>query len=359
MNNNSYIFLDFSSENVLFELQTLIETFSEEHVFYSALKFSLDWLKGETDFEFSTSGSTGVPKKMVVSRERIIASVTGTARFFDLKKGEKALVCLNPIYSGGKMMLARALHIGMHISLIEPSNLALSVFENEKFDLVSVVPSQLYTLLQQKEGKQRFVNYKNMIVGGAAVSLDLIQKLTDVENCAVYESFGMTETLSHIALKKISGAGKQTYFTILPNVEIKTTPESCLMVKASMTNNEWIFTNDVVELKNEKYFKYIGRIDNVINSGGVKMYPEEIEELLIPILQESGYKGAFFLFGLDEDKLGQKMVLVLEGVLNCNENSLLNKMKSELPKFHSPVGIVNMEQFYRTQSGKIIRKIEV
>jgi len=354
MASNDLLVLNFSSSTIKETLETYLneDVFSDS--FSSVFTFSLDWLNGKTDFEFQTSGSTGKPKLLKVSKDQIISSVESTALFFGLKKGDKVFLCLNANYTGGKMMLARAIHLKLEIHIVSPTNLNLDL--RRLYKLAAFVPNQLYSIFESEHGEKYLSNFENVLVGGVAVNNSLHEKIKMVKDSKVYETFGMTETLSHIALKLLNTDSSTNIFEVLPTIEIKTDEFDCLMVKSKVTNNAWIQTKDIVTLIDSQHFEWKGRLDNVINSGGVKIYPEEVESLIAPILASLHCNKDFFLTSIEDEKLGEKMVLVIEGEEFETEN-ILKTLKQSLPKFHTPVSLVFKPQFEKTLSGKIIRKL--
>lgn len=352
MASNELLVLNFSSSSI----KETIETYLNESIFAdsfsSAFTFSLDWLNGKSDFEFQTSGSTGVPKVVKVVKDQIVSSVESTASFFDLRKGDKVFLCLNTQYTGGKMMLARAIHLKLEVHIVSPTNLDLELCDSYK--LAAFVPNQLYSIFESDQAIQYLSNFKNILIGGAAVNNSLLEKIKTIKKTKLYETFGMTETLSHIALKLLNTENSTIIFEVLPKIEIKADEFDCLMVKSKVTNNEWIQTKDIVKIVDSHHFEWKGRLDNVINSGGIKIYPEEEESLIAPILASLNFNNDFFLTSIEDEKLGEKLVMVMEGEEFETEN-LLQTLKQSLPKFHAPFSLIFKSRFERTLSGKIIR----
>ena len=354
MASNDLLVLNFSSPTIKETIETYLNEAVFTDFFSSVFTFSLDWLNGKTDFEFQTSGSTGKPKVVKVQKDQIVSSVESTALFFDLKQGDKVFLCLNTNYTGGKMMLARAIHLKLEVHIVPPTNLNLAL--RNSYKLASFVPNQLYSIFESGQSDQYLSNFKNILIGGATVNQSLLSKIKPIEGIRVYETFGMTETLSHIALKLLNTDNSTNSFEVLPTVEIKTDEFDCLTVKSKVTNDEWIQTKDIVKLLDSQHFEWKGRLDNVINSGGIKIYPEEMESLIAPILASLNCTRDCFLTSVEDEKLGEKMVLVIEGEELETEN-ILKTLKQSLPKFHAPFALLFKSQFARTLSGKIIRKL--
>jgi o-succinylbenzoate---CoA ligase len=335
-------------------------TFIEiDSLWQDTLYFIKDWISGKQEFRISTSGSTGTPKEIILSREQMRASALATAQALDLSASYHALVCLNTKYIAGLMMIVRALEVGMNMTLIEPeANPLKSFLGNERFDFTAVVPLQLENMIGSlPEKKGIFDHFKCIIVGGAQVSSALNLKISEV-SVPVYATYGMTETVSHIALQRLNGAEKKDYFTALERVELRLNENSCLAIKSPATKNEWIQTNDIVELIDAKRFRYLGRIDNVINSGGVKVHPERVEEEVEKVLLELGITSRFFVFGVDDELLGQRVVLFLEGGrLECTvEENLLGKVKDRVDLYNAPKELVYVPAFLETATGKIDKR---
>ena len=351
---NDRLILDFSSPTI----QKTIEEYLAEgvftHSFLSVFIFALDWLKGKTDFEFQTSGSTGKSKILNVSKSQIISSVESTASFFDLQKGDKVFLCLNTLFTGGKMMLARAIHLKLEVHVVSPANLDLEI--TDYYKLTAFVPNQMYCILETDKSISFLSHFENILIGGAAVNQLLLEKIKKIKSSKVYETFGMTETLSHIALKLLNTESSSNIFEVLPTIEVKTDELDCLMVKSKVTNNEWVQTKDIVKLVDSQHFEWKGRLDNVINSGGIKIYPEQVECWIAPILASLNFNNDFFMTSIEDEKLGEKLVIVMEGEEFETEN-LLQTLKQSLPKFHAPFSLIFKSRFERTLSGKIIRKL--
>jgi O-succinylbenzoic acid--CoA ligase len=296
-------------------------------------KFLFEWLNNESFVFVQTSGSTGKPKKIVLQKTAMMASAKATGSFFNLQPKSTALLCLSADYIAGKMMLVRALTLGLHLDVVEPNSNPLA---NKKYDFVAMVPMQVANSLD----KLHLV--ETLLIGGTKVSYQLAESILKT-NCKAFESYGMTETISHIAIKQIGAKP----FTILPNVSISVDERNCLVIEALELSPNKISTNDIVEILNETQFILKGRIDNVINSGGVKIFPEEVEEKLAKYISTP-----FFVASLPDEKFGEKLVLVLEGKSFEIENSIF----SELSKFQIPKEIIFIDKFVETETNKINRR---
>lgn len=304
--------------------------------FYRELGLFLqEWLDESEEIALQTSGTTGEPKKIITTKKAMTHSALATATYFKLQAGMSALLCLPIRYVAGKMMLVRAMVLGLNIDVVEPSGQPLKT-ASKCYDFVAMVPMQLeHSLLDLHKAK-------TIIVGGAKISEALKQKMQNVST-DIYETYGMTETLTHIAVKKIS----QDFFEVLPHVEISQDKRKCLEVFVHGITNEKLLTNDVIEWIDSKRFLWKGRVDNIINSGGVKIFPETVEQKL-----ETSISSRFFVIGEKDDLLGEHVVLVVEG----NPIELSRDVFEKLEKYEKPKKIVFRKHFIETPSGKIKRK---
>jgi len=302
--------------------------------------FLLDWFD-DNDYVFvNTSGSTGEPKQIKLLKQAMVESAIATGDYFDLEPGNSALHCLPTEYIAGKMMLIRAIILGLELDLVEPSSNPL-MYTNKTYNFCAMVPLQLQNSIEKLN------SIETLIIGGASVSEALQKKLQDTA-CKVYATYGMTETITHIATKPLNhNNSKGLNYNTLPGVSISKDDRDCLMINAPRLSTEGIVTNDVVEIESESEFKILGRIDNVINSGGVKLFPEQIEAKL-----RNQMNNRFFIAGQDDINLGQELIMVVEGDTNTLENSIFK----DLDTYETPKQIYNIERFIETASGKIQRK---
>ncbi|MBE7639931.1 MULTISPECIES: AMP-binding protein [Salegentibacter] len=311
--------------------------------------FLLDWIKPSKYVEVKTSGSTGTPKVIRIKKEFMINSAIATSRFFDLPEKTTALLCLPASYIAGKMMLVRAMVLGWHLDMVPPSSNPLDqVFK--RYDFCAMTPFQL----DNSVGRLHLI--KKLIVGGGAVSPRLQKMVKDVDT-KVYETYGMTETVTHIAAKRLNPSKnkkKSRVFKVLPNINISKDDRGCLVIKAPKLSDDIIVTNDVVDILTYKKFRWQGRLDNVINSGGIKLHPEQIEKKLSKIIDQR-----LFVIGMPDDSLGEKLVLFVE---NEFSEALLAQLQQEikalksLEKYERPKKIYLIEKFEETHTGKIHRE---
>jgi len=319
-----------------------------------AYSFCKDWLAGKDRFVQATSGSTGVPKLQEITRLQMMSSASATGAFFEVDSEFKLLCCLNPAYIAGKMMLVRALVWDCEITLVEPNADPLASQE-EAFDLVAMVPLQVETSLSSPSSLEKLKAIQTVLIGGAPLS-DSLHKALSQEGIAAWQTFGMTETVSHIALAPI-GTGELIYET-LPGVEIGVSENQCLWIQSPMSGTEKIQTNDAIELRSKNSFVWLGRADFVVNSGGIKLFPELLEKKINQWVCERYPGMSYFFFGEADDRLGQRLVLYVEGKASqFNLEALEEELKKLLSKFEVPKRINLLPQFTYTETGKINRPV--
>lgn len=299
--------------------------------------FLLDWLDDKSYIDLVTSGTTGIPKKIRIPKQYMVNSALATGDFFGLKPGDKAMYCLPTKYIAGKMMLVRSIILGLDVDFVAPTSNPLER-NDVVYDFVAMVP------LQAQNSIKGLKNVKKLIVGGAKMGQELEKSLLKIST-EVYETYGMTETITHIAAKKVG----ENAFTVLPNVTIEQNENNCLVINAPNISEDPIITNDLVELVNDKQFHFLGRADNVVNSGGIKLIPELIEEKLADKIDSR-----FFVGGIPDELLGEKLVLVIEGEEkeDISEDTIFQK----LDKYEKPKDVYFVSKFVETPTGKIKRK---
>lgn len=307
--------------------------------------FLTDWLSDSQYIIGKTSGSTGKPKEIKLKKQFMVNSAIATGDFFDLEPGFTALHCLPANYIAGKMMLVRAIVLGLEIDLTEPTS--SPIFDYEKsYDFCSMIPLQLTNMVDYID------NIKNILVGGAHVSTKLRKR---IQKCSgnIFETYGMTETITHVAARRInhferSPLPKEQWhcFTALPDVNISQDLRGCLVIDAPYVSDKEIITNDLIKLLSDRTFEWLGRIDNVINTGGIKVYPEIIENKLTCFIENR-----FIIASEPDEKLGEKLILIVEG----DEESVKDINFNILGKYEVPKEIYFLKEFVSTFSGKIQR----
>ncbi|MFV8369665.1 AMP-binding protein [Flavobacterium sp. LB2R40] len=297
--------------------------------------FILDWFDNKSFLELNTSGTTGKPKLIRIEKQAMVNSAIATGDFFDLQPGDKALHCLPTKYIAGKMMFVRSFILGLDIDFVAPSSHPM-LHNDSKYDFVAMVP------LQAQNSLEALNNVKKMIIGGAKLSNGLAKGLSNLKT-KVYETYGMTETITHIAAKQIG----EEAFSVLPDIKITKDDRNCLVIDAAKISNESIITNDLVELVGENQFVFLGRMDNIINSGGIKLIPEKIEDKL-----SHKINSRFFVTGIEDVDLGEKLVLVIEGQNQTLDENIFDC----LDKYEKPRHVFYVANFAETENGKIKRK---
>jgi O-succinylbenzoic acid--CoA ligase len=312
-----------------------VEPFEKQ--IFDFIKF---WISEEEFIIQKTSGTTGKPKEIKIHKDVLVFSAINTAKFFNLKFSDKCLLCLPVEYIAGKMMIVRAFVCGLDLDFLKPS---LLIQTNNKYVFGAMTPLQL-------ENSINFGilnNIEKLIIGGAPAGKNLIDKIQDFRS-EIYETYGMTETASHIALRKLNGKDKSDVFTILDGIEINTDKKSRLIITSEGLKINNLKTNDIVNIINRNTFRWCGRLDNIINSGGIKLSPETIEMKLKPYFEND-----FFVFGLKNDKLNESPAIIIEGSEKRDLGIIFNNI---LNKFEIPQNIFYTDKFIRTASNKVNRK---
>lgn len=296
--------------------------------------FLLDWFDDKSYIDMNTSGTTGVPKMIRIEKDAMVKSALATGDFFKLVPGNRVLHCLPTNYVAGKMMFVRSFILGLDMDFVAPNSNPLE-YNDEKYDFCAMVP------IQAKNGIAKLHLIKKVIIGGVKVHKSLAQELVKLP-IEIYETYGMTETITHIAAKKIG----EEAFTVLPNVTVSINENQCLVIVAKYINDAPIVTNDIVELVSDTQFIWLGRFDTIINSGGIKLIPEKIEEKLSTLIPRR-----YFVRGEADTELGEKVVLFVEGEPLPIDESVF----AVLDKYEKPKEIVFVPKFKQTATGKIMR----
>jgi O-succinylbenzoic acid--CoA ligase len=299
--------------------------------------FLVEWFSDSETIEILTSGSTGTPKLITRQKSALENSAQLTGEFFGFRSGLEILLCLPARFIAGKMMLVRAIVWQLKVTYIEPK-IELHI-PDRTFFFTAMTPPQAEANLHQLE------RFSHIIVGGAAITSGLENKL-DSLHTSVYETFGMTETVSHIALRKVG----ESFFTCLPEVHIQRNEKQCLEITAPLLFQGKLSTNDIVDLVSENQFVWKGRADYVINSGGIKISPEEVEKKISPLLSKT-----FLIAGIPDKKWGEQIILLIESE-PIETEQLRVELKKILPKHQVPSRILFLPEFEYTENGKIQRK---
>ena len=333
----------YRKEWILMSQQSITEDWQVE-----IFDFLGEWFSGKTRFEIKTSGTTGSPKIESFSREAFITSAQITINTFDLAKGDTLLMCLPMHFVAGKMMLIRAIIGRMKIRAIQPSlNPVKDLIYPVEF--AAFTPHQLNTILKINPNKMGLI--EKAIIGGSPVSSELKNQLGDFKT-KLFETFGMSETLTHVAIKAINGTSKSDYFKVLKGFNINVDENNRLIIEADHLKNSPLLTSDIVEMIDSENYRWLGRSDDVINSGGIKLFPVSIENRISAQIDREIIIGK-----RSDENFGEVVILFIEGE-PFNENRLaeLNiELTKLLDKFEVPKEIIFKTEFPRNKNGKVIR----
>ena len=312
-------------------------------------EFLAQWNDTSDVIEVHTSGSTGKPKRLLVEKQRMVNSARITCDFLGLKEGDSALLCMPLDYIAGKMVVVRSLVSHLHLISVMPSSHPLKDV-TQPIDFAAMVPLQVYSSLQEPAERERLMSIRHLIIGGGAIDDSLESQLQQFPN-AVWSTYGMTETLSHIALRRISGENSSLWYSPLDGVDVSLSSDSCLEIYAPQVNPEKLHTNDIAELRTlpdgSKEFRILGRKDNVIDSGGIKIQAEEVERLLRPHLS-----CGFMITKVSDARLGEAVTLLVE---SDDVDNILAVCKHVLPRHWVPRHIFPESHIPITETGKPAR----
>ena len=326
-------------------------------------EFLSEWRSDSPYVEVKTSGSTGEPKRMLVEKQRMRASARITCDFLGLKAGDTALLCMSLDYIAGKMMVVRAIERNLRLIVVEPSGHPLAEQICREWDLRSfrpllaspnigeelaaMVPMQVYNSLQVPEERERLKQIKHLIIGGGAIDEAMAEELKTFPN-HVWSTYGMTETLSHIALRRLSGPEASEWYTPFPSVSVSLNGEGCLVIDAPEVCKERLVTNDIAELATNNYsFRILGRRDNVICSGGIKIQAEEVERML-----KAHLRVPYLISKRPDKKFGEVVVLLTEG--DVEEAKAV--CEAVLPKYQRPKAYIHVSEIPLTETKKPARR---
>jgi len=310
-------------------------------------RFLADWFNDSEEVTVQTSGSTGEPKLIRVHKSQMMNSACATCFQLRLSPGDKVLLCMSLQFIAGKMMVVRSLVAGLDLYLVPPSGYPLKD-SNVFFRFAAMVPMQIYNSMQISLELDRLQRIGVLLVGGGAVDPKLEKALQAFPN-PVYASYGMAETLSHIALRRINGSEASDFYTPLPSVKVFLSGEQCLIIDAPLVSDHRLYTNDHAEMRGDGGFRILGRIDNIINTGGIKVQIETLEAFLSDFMDQP-----FAISSMPDEKFGEIIVLAVEGVLD--EALLTQTLHAEnLPAHQFPKKIITLDRLPRTESGKINR----
>ena len=312
-------------------------------------EFLSEWNNDSPFVHVQTSGSTGVPKPMLAEKRRMLASARITNDFLGLREGDAALLCMSLDYIAGKMMVVRSIERGLKLITVEPSGHPLNhsqlATDDCQIDFAAMVPLQVYNTLQVPEERKRLLQIRHLIIGGGAIDEALGAELKNFPN-AVWSTYGMTETLSHIALRRLSGPEASDWYIPFPSVKVSLSEDGCLVIDAPEVCPERLVTNDIAEISPQG-FRILGRKDNVICSGGIKIQIEEVESRLRPFLRVP-----YLISKRPDPKFGEVSVLLTEGSID-EARQICERI---LPKYYLPRHYLHVDRIPLTETGKPARQ---
>jgi O-succinylbenzoic acid--CoA ligase len=305
--------------------------------------FLEEWHNENPTIGVHTSGSTGSPKAMQVEKQRMMASARLTCSFLGLKKGDTALLCMPLGYIAGKMVVVRSLVAGLRLIPVAPCGHPLQNLK-EAPTFAAMIPMQVYNSLQVPEEQALLREIKQLIIGGGAIDDQLANELKDFPN-AVWSTYGMTETLSHIALRRLNGKEASHWYSPLKNVHIYLSKANTLVIHAPEVCHDVLITNDIAEINEEGKFRILGRKDNTINSGGVKIQIEQVEETLRKHIDIP-----FQITARKDAKFGEIVVILYIKVKD--EGSIRQICEDILPTYWIPKVYIALDELPLTGTGK-------
>lgn len=315
-----------------------------EGSFYAQLAdFLAEWFDGTDRLTVHTSGSTGTPKELLVEKRRMMNSARMTVSYLGLRTGDTALLCMPLQYIAGKMVVVRALVAGLNLLPVPPSGHPLAgLAESPVF--AAMIPMQVFNSMQIPAERGKLMEVRQLIIGGGAIDDALAAALQPFPH-AVWSTYGMTETLSYIALRRLNGAEASGWYTPLAGVTLTADSEGALIIQAPAVNPDMLATNDLVELDAQGRFRVLGRKDNVINTGGVKVQIEQVEAVL-----RSYLTFPFVITSVPDIKFGERVVMLVEGV--SASHPLLGKALAALPPYWRPKQVIRVDALPVTGTGK-------
>ena len=311
------------------------------------LSFLSEWLDPADTLPVHTSGSTGKPKELYVEKERMMESACLTCSFLGLQKEDSALLCMPLQYIAGKMVVIRALVAGLDLLPVTPSGHPLKDLTKAPV-FAAMIPMQVYNSLQVPEEKAILQQIRHLIIGGGPIDSQLNAALKDFPH-AVWSTYGMTETLSHIALRRLNGPEASDWYTPFESIQIRLSKENTLVIYAPEICEKELVTNDIAEINGQNQFRILGRKDNTINTGGVKVQIEQVEAALKEHLSVP-----FLITSAPDEKFGEIIVLLAEGQL---PDDIEQTCTHRLPPYWRPKRFVPVFKLPLTETGKPDRAI--
>ncbi len=337
-----------SGNELISRARAILKSSREEKWRTDLFEFILNFLDENIPLSQKTSGTTGEPIILELKREAMIRSAKMTLAYFRFNPGDSALLCLPVEYIAGKMMVVRALIGKLNLLTVKPTGRPLENFSG-KADFTAMVPMQLFESVKKPV---QISQIRKLIVGGGEISPGLRRMIRKIETPIIYETFGMSETYTHFAVRRMSGSSPEEHFNILEGVRVETDPRGCAIVNIPGITEKRVVTNDLIEMKGHNRFEWLGRIDNVINTGGIKIIPEVLEEKIRKIIDLE-----LVVTNIPDEKLGEKIVLVVES----NSSDLptaewMKLLRAKLKNHEMPREIYAIPKLPRNAAMKVLRK---
>jgi O-succinylbenzoic acid--CoA ligase len=338
----------FTIDNKKYQVSSLLKgevpDFAHQSEFHHAVyELIKEWYSESPTITIKSSGSIGRPKDMKVGKERILRSIDYTRDFFALKPGEKALLCLPLPYIAGTMMVIRSLVIGMNLLIVVPGGRPLNDALCGEVDFASLTALQVYNSIKEEFDKKTLATIKNLIIVGGGISKEIGMVLRDFPN-SIYSTYGMAETVSHIAMRRVSGTEVSECYIPFADVTVSLAEDDTLIISAPRVAEGLLHSNDVGVVFDDGSFQIIGRKDNTINSGGIKIHIETVENLLKSVIS-----GNFAISSISDEKFGEVLVLVSEQDIDI---AAVNEV---LPAYYKPKKVIYLEKIPMTETDKIRR----
>ncbi len=310
-------------------------------------------VKNNGSLEVKTSGTTGIPKTMRIGREDLVQSARLTAETFGLQENDRVLHCVPSNFIAGKMMLVRAMALGLDMHIMNPRGSVLGNLNTEdRFRFAAMIPVQLHRAIQEeRERVER--QFEMILLGGGPVSMALAEDVREL-NVQVFQGYGSTETVTHVAMRRLNGPTRSDRYHAIGKVHFGQDDRGCLIVYTPHLSTRAHITNDLVDLVDEHTFRWRGRFDNVILTGGKKVFPEQLEERTGGLLPYP-----HFFMPIPDDRLGQAIALVIETQEEDPNvvNEVIEILTRVLDPHEMPRRISATRMIQRTKTGKMIRRI--
>lgn len=351
--NNTTLVLNgkkYSSGALLSDSVNIVKSYSAPGWQKKIHLFIQEWLSPSPYIEVTTSGSTGTPKNIRFSKDFMVKSALRTGNYLGLKPEDRALLCLPVDYIAGKMMVVRALVLGLDLWPVYPSSNPLQDVIGD-FDFAAMTPMQVHHILDAWDGVAKLNRIKSLIIGGGEMDASLSNRVSSLST-RIFHTYGMTETLTHVAMKLLTGEKPQSVYRALEGIYFEQDERNCLVIKDLHLGFDNLVTNDLVELISDSEFNFLGRMDHVINSGGIKIIPELVENKL-----KSYIPNRFIIAGQKDKLLGEKVILIVEIRDSKKPGDLQSVLRqSLLEKYEIPREIYYVDFFPESSVGKIQRK---